>query len=111
MVKQAEKKKKQSPLMPVIGLFLAIIFGLFAVVLIGPASQFLLDQRVSFGTMDVNLRNGLIGGMLWLIMFGSAMFLVSILVGRDPDEKENIEFLKRTEQTRKQRERERKRRR
>lgn len=111
MVKQAKKVKKRNPLLPVFGLILAIIFVLFAAVLVPPVADFLRSRNVDFGTLGVDVQNLIIGGMIWFIMFGTAMFFVAILVGRNPGEKENIEFMKHAAKRRKQRERERKQRR
>ena len=111
MVKHAERKRKRNPLLPVFGIGLAVVFALFAFLLLDPARTFLLSNGVTFGTLQPSVRDLLIGGMIWFVLFGTSMFLVAIMVGRNFDEKENIDFLKQSAKMRKQRERERKRRR
>ncbi len=93
MVKVAEKKRKKNPLLPVLGIILALSFGLFAYLLVPPVAGFMRSKGVALPA-DVTTQYLLIGGLMWFLMFGIAMFLVSILVGRSYDENLRIEHQK-----------------
>lgn len=92
-VVQQKKKRKANRLLPVLGIALAITFAVIAYFLLEPVRGYLRAQGVT-SAFDPQLADLLIGGVLWLLMFGTAMFLVSIVVGRDPAEKQSIEFSK-----------------
>lgn len=104
MVKQAEKRRKRSPLLPVFGLVLALGFAAIAYVLSVPAYDFLMRQRVNFGTLGVNTAQLLIAAAIWIVLFGSSMFLVAILAGRTYDEDLSLKYYKEETKRRKQKE-------
>lgn len=95
MVKQAKKSKGPNRLLPIIGLVLGITFGLLAFVLTPTAKAFLVQQRVSFGGAAAATVDFLIWLVLWLVMFGIAMFIVALAVGTHEDDKTAMEFYKR----------------
>ena|SRR5689334_18359225 len=94
MVKQAAKENKRSPLLPILGLLLAV--GLLAIAYV------LVDQVV--------LKTGnFIGGhvlavigqstttyriaftvAIWVALLAVSYFLVAVLVGKDPNDKDAI---------------------
>ena len=88
MVKQAIKEKKRSPWVPVAGLILAIGLGVVAIFL----TNMIIDQNIaglggalqSTGA-NYNISKFALGLILWLIMTGTGYFIVSLLVGKDPD--------------------------
>jgi len=94
MVKHAEYKQRKNTLLPIFGAILAITFGFIAYVLVEPAQGFLRAQGVSFGTLSQLASDVLVGAVLWLLMFGVAMFIVAILTGRDRDEALALSFNK-----------------
>jgi uncharacterized membrane protein (DUF485 family) len=93
MVKQATKQRKSSPLLPIFGIVLALTFAVISYVFL-PTVQSYLSRQGVLGTMDPLTTKLLIGGVMWALMFGASMFLVSLLVGRDYDESMNIKFHK-----------------
>ncbi len=104
MVKQAERKRKRSPLLPLFGLLLALGFAAIAYVLSSPAYDFLVSRRVNFGNLGQNTSLLLIGAAIWIVLFGSSMFLVAILSGRTYDEDLSLKYYKEETKRRKQKE-------
>ncbi|MBN1963429.1 MAG: hypothetical protein JW910_02210 [Anaerolineae bacterium] len=101
-VKQAAPKKRPpSRLLPVMGVALALIFALFAYVLIDPTWNFLRDRGVQFGGLADNVIQLLIGFMIWIVFFGISMLVVAIIAGRNPEEKDTLRFYKEQERRRK----------
>ncbi|MBX3085417.1 MAG: hypothetical protein KF716_27530 [Anaerolineae bacterium] len=88
MVKQAVKEKKRSPLVPVAGLLLALGLAVVAYFL----TNLIIDQNFmgagaalkSTGA-NYNISFFALAVILWLIMTAIGYFLVSLLVGKDPD--------------------------
>ena len=111
MVKQAPKKRVRPN--PLFGIVLGLTFALFAYLLAPYGEQILREQGVRFGTVQPQVVQLLVGGTIWFVMFGSAMFLVAMLSGRGTEEDHAIKFAKQTVKDRKlmKREREIKRRR
>ena len=108
MVKKAEKKRRVNPLLPMFGAVLAVIFAFFAFLLKDPARSFLVSRRVDFGGMPSNTVDLLIAVTIWLVLFGTAMFIVAMMVGRSVDEKQAISFYKQEAKDRKRRQKEKK---
>ena len=100
--------KRRKPLLPIVGIVLALAFAFFAYLLTSPVRTFLVSRRVSFGGIPANMISPLIGVAIWLVLFLVAMFFVALLVGRDPVEDQAIKFnkeaLKRREQQKVERE-------
>lgn len=96
MVKKAENKRKQSRLLPVVGLVLGLTFALVSFVLIPTVKGFLIGQGVSFGTLSPTTIDLLVGGVIWVSMFGIAMFFVSVAIGTHHDDKAAREYYKRS---------------
>jgi hypothetical protein len=94
MVKQAKKKKSRAKnaIMPIVGIILALAFAFFAYLLTPGVEEFILDQGVSLDKIEPALRPIIIGGAIWLILFSIAMFVVSLMVGRDFDEDQALKF-------------------
>lgn len=87
MVKQAEKIRKRSPFLPVVGLIIAVGLGVVAALLIEPLLTLLPELRtalLSTGS-NYNYMRFAIGGVIWLVMCGLAYFLVALLAGNDPN--------------------------
>ena len=97
MVKQAEKRQKRSPFLPILGLFLAVV-GLaiswaaakliVAIPKIKGALASLPYTRV-FG-QNVNQGQIMLAFMLWLAFLAFAYFLVAVLAGKDPESTRDI---------------------
>lgn len=101
MVKQASKKQNSSRLLPVLGILLGLAFALVALVLLQPAKTFLFQRGVSFGGASAAAIDLLIGGVMWLVMFGIAMFIVAMAIGTHQDDKTAMEYYKRSAQRKK----------
>ncbi|MBN2472169.1 MAG: hypothetical protein JXN59_15710 [Anaerolineae bacterium] len=101
MVKQASKKRKPSRLLPILGLLLGIAFALVALVLLPTAKAFLVKQGVAFGGATSLVIDLLIGGVIWVVLFGAAMFIVSLAIGTHEDDKVAMEYYKRSADRRK----------
>lgn len=110
--KPPKKKRKSNPL---IGIFLAVFFFGVSYLLAPTIATFLRARGVSFG-LTTTTAQWLITALLFFVLFGIAMFVVSMLVGRDLDEdaaikfnKEAVkrrEFLRKEKEQRKERQRE-----
>ncbi len=84
MVKQSEKGKKRSPLLPVFGLLLAV--GLFAIAYFLSSTYVVHIKYVSSIMGPPSVKNSLIFAVaIWLGLLAIVYFVVAILVGRDPD--------------------------
>lgn len=94
MVKRAEYKRRNNPLLPIFGAILAIAYGVIAYVLLPYVQRYLRTQGISFGTLSPLVSDLLVGAVLWLAMFGVSMFIVAILTGRDYDENIALSFTK-----------------
>lgn len=96
MVKKSEYKPKQNRLLPIIGLALGVAFALVAYVLIPTVRGFLIQQGVSFGTLSRLAVDVLVGGVVWVTLFGIAMFFVSMAIGTHHDDKMAREYQRRS---------------
>lgn len=88
MVKQAVKEKKRNPWVPVGGLILALglaVVAYFLTNLVLDQNLFGLGAALKSTGSNYNISVFALGLILWLIMTGIGYFLVSILVGSDPD--------------------------
>jgi hypothetical protein len=94
----APKPKKKRPLLPVLGLSLAILLGLVSYLAAPALLQFGEDQSEDLKSQMDDFRNDpdfdalpdetpeyILMAMMWLIMMGLAMFLVSAAIGTDPE--------------------------
>ncbi len=111
MVKQADKTKKRSPLVPILGLFLAIGFlviaFMIAVLVIQNVPQ-VHNAMASLAPLKINnqlipigdapnggkvyLTMGHVGFtiMFWFVLAALGYFLVTIAAGKDPESAKNI---------------------
>src|SRR5258708_7918960 len=93
MVKKAEEKKVRSPLLPVFGLIMAV--SLFSVAFLfasGPVPDNPPVQGM-FQQMDrADIPKAIIGLAvgIWVIFLAAAVFLVAMLVGRDPEDAKQL---------------------
>ena len=110
MTKQ-NKKKKRNPLLPIIGLVLALSFAGIAYVVEPPVEAFLVNSGVSLSGLAPTTLRLLLAGMIWLVLFGTAMFIVAILSGHTPDEDESLRFYKESARRKKEQRRQKSRRR
>jgi hypothetical protein len=86
MVKQAEKERKRSPLLPVFGLLLAAGLFLVAYVVAGEVIKMPQVKGVVLGMKDT--AQLIFGFAIWLGLI--SFFLVAVLVGKDPDSTKGI---------------------
>ena len=101
MVKQSEKQRKSSRLLPVFGLLLGLAFAFVSFVLLPTVKAYLVRQGISFGGASALTIDLLIGGSMWVVMFGIAMFIVALAVGTHEDDKTAKEYYKRSAQRKK----------
>ncbi len=101
MVKQASRKQKPNRLLPIFGLLLGLAFALVAFVLLPTVKAFLIQRGVAFGGASAPMIDLLIGGVMWLVMFGIAMFIVAMAIGTHQDDKTAMEYYKRSAQRKK----------
>jgi|SRR5579859_4483810 len=89
MVRQAEKKTKRSPLLPVFGIILVVALGGIAYFL---SLNFVLKIPQVRAIADQSYSLALIGStvFVWLILAGIAYFLVALVVGKDPTDSNQI---------------------
>ena len=110
MVKQAEKVRKRSPLMPVFGLLLAIglLFVAFVIAVqvvrlpqvastLGELPQLKIgNSRIPLGMFGddthLYLTWGQVGFTLvfWFVLAGLSYFLVTVAVGKDPESAKEV---------------------
>lgn len=91
MVKEAQKTKKMHPLLPVMGLVIAVCLGVLAYFL-SPIVIDLIEKQV--GEYEFNQRVGnsrqyleyAFAAFIWLVLFALAMAIVSAAIGEDPEE-------------------------
>lgn len=89
-------------MLPVLGLILGLAFAAVAFVLLAPVKSYLIRQGVSFGTLTPAMSDLLIGGAMWVVMFGISMFIVALAAGTHEDDRIAAEYYKRSS-TRKRR--------
>lgn len=99
--REAEKPKKKRPLLPILGLSLAILLGVVAVMVAGPLLEFGEEQSDGFSKQLNQFRNDpqfenlpddtpeyVTAALLWFILMGLAMFIASAAVaGTDAERK------------------------
>jgi hypothetical protein len=88
------KQKRGKGLLPIIGLTLAILFGLVAY-FVAPSVVGLADKQDKINTQLEQFRDQqkygghiiiyVVAGTLWLFMLGLSVFFVSLSIGKDPD--------------------------
>lgn len=86
MVKQAEKKVKKSPLVPIFGLIIGGGLGLVAFIIMDPLlKSFPEFESALYAMPNYWFARFLVWLGIWLPMLLIAYFLVAILAGRDPN--------------------------
>ena len=92
MVKIAETEHKRSPLSSIYGLFLAI--GLFAIAYVITSEvlikKFPQVRDAAFGIAKPPIGTLIISFGIWLVLLALAFFVVSLLVGKDPNSAKQI---------------------
>lgn len=92
---QTQPKPKKRPLLPVIGLVLAVCFAAIAYVAAPPLVDLLADQSSKIsrqfatfrGDYGENSLDYIFMGLLWLTLLGVSAFVVALMAGRDPTKK------------------------
>ncbi|HML24378.1 MAG TPA: hypothetical protein PKD09_22170 [Aggregatilinea sp.] len=90
--RQSQPKRKGRPLLPVIGLLLAVCFAAIAYVIAPPLVDLLTEQSPKIGTQFAQLRRDygensveyIFTGLVWLLLLGLSSFIVALFVGKDP---------------------------
>ncbi|MFN7210118.1 MAG: hypothetical protein ACK4P1_06965 [Aggregatilineales bacterium] len=99
-IAREEKKKPRNPLAPIFGLILALglaALAYFLAQLIIPEVQqlrmvYVIETVAANGTKELFIKNEgilVVGGLLWLLLLGSAYALVAILAGPSKRDLEN----------------------
>lgn len=108
-----KKKRRVNPLLPVLGILMAIAVAVIAYILV----PYIVDQwpalnRIITSGQNIHVlwppsRERIIFTVvMWAVVFGAFMFVVALMVGRHPDEEENIKFQKEAAKRFKERQRE-----
>ncbi len=92
---QVEPKRKGRPLLPVIGLVLAVCFAAIAYVAAPPLVDFLAEQSPKISRQFATFRRDygdnsldyILMGLLWLTMLGVSTFIVALVAGGDSTKK------------------------
>jgi hypothetical protein len=102
MVKQADKKAKRSPLLPVFGAILVVALGGIAYFL---SQNFVLKipQVRSIASQSPQLALIASTVFVWLVLAGIGYFLVALLVGKDPNDSNQIPLPPRKKEIKKRR--------
>lgn len=96
MVRQAERRVKQSPLVPVFGLLIAIGLAAISILIVtmvidsGSVQQLQVFRDPAAPNRVVAILG--LAFVLWLSMLGIAYLLVALLSGRDPDDARRLEL-------------------
>lgn len=96
MVRQAERRVKRSPLVPVFGLVIAIGLAAMAILIVtmvidsGSVQQLLIFKDPAAPNRVVAIVG--LAFVLWLAMLSIAYLLVALLSGRDPDDARKLEL-------------------
>ncbi len=99
-IAREEKKKPRNPLAPIFGLILALALAAlayFLAQLIIPEVQqlrmvYVIETIAANGTRELFIKNEgilVVGGLLWLLLLGTAYALVAILAGPSKRDLEN----------------------
>ncbi len=99
-IAREEKKKPRNPLAPIFGLILALglaALAYFLAQLIIPEVQqlrmvYVIETIAANGTRELFIKNEgilVVGGLLWLLLLGTAYALVAILAGPSKRDLEN----------------------
>lgn len=98
---QTQKKKRGTKaFLPILGLILALLFALVAYFAAPPVVDFIEgrsakieaqfnDLRIDYGD---NIIDYVFAGLIWLVLLGLAVFLVSLMIGDDPD-RESFKYM------------------
>ncbi|MBX3065454.1 MAG: hypothetical protein U0528_16500 [Anaerolineae bacterium] len=86
MVKQAEKLKKVSPLLPIYGLVVAVGLAVVARLLVDPVLKVLpeLNSALLSSGYPYETMKWVVAGAMWIVFIGLAYFLVALISGKDP---------------------------
>jgi hypothetical protein len=90
MVKKAEVVRKRSPLLPVFGLITAVALFAIAYVLSSEVVVKIRQVRDTIPLQNMPLARWAFAFVIWLVLLGVAYFLVSLLVGKDPETATNV---------------------
>ena len=103
-IKQRKPKKRRNPWLPVIGLLLAVLFGVMAYGLtptvIDVLNLPLFNPDPPFPIEGDRL---IVTVIIWIVLFTIMTAIVAVLVGGDPDEKQGIQIRKDFEKRKKER--------
>ena len=98
MVKKAERIKKRNPMLPIFGVLTAIALAAIAwvisyyVVIKIPQIKTSMNASMVLPTGQGTL---IFAFGIWLVLLAFTFFLVSVLVGKDPDSAKDIKLPKR----------------
>ncbi|MHB8625841.1 MAG: hypothetical protein ACYDBJ_20915 [Aggregatilineales bacterium] len=115
-IKQAEKRRHRSPLLPIYGIIIVVCLYIVAYALenpladlirrVAPQSSFILPPPdVQFTPTFVMPSTGrlLVAVVIWVVLLAFVYFLVSLLTGRDPDSAKNLQLPPRTKEEKRKR--------
>lgn len=96
MVKQAERRAKPSPLVPVFGLIMAVGLAAIAILIVtmvidsGSIQQLQVFKDPAAPNRVVAILG--LAFVLWLAMLGIAYLLVALFAGKDPEDARRLEL-------------------
>lgn len=115
-IKQAEKRRQRSPLLPIYGILIAVCLYIVAFALehpmadlirkIAPQAGFVIplpDIQFTPTFVPPNSEQWLIAIPIWAVLLAFAYFLVAMLSGRDPDSAKNLRLPPRTKDEKRKR--------
>lgn len=97
---EAQPKKKSCPLLPIIGLLLAVCLAVIAYVVAPPLVDLVEDQNIRIAQQFEQFRRDygensldyIAAALLWLVMLALTAFIVALLIGKDPN-REVFEYM------------------
>lgn len=90
---EATPKKKNRPLLPIIGLVLAVCLAAIAYVAAPPLVDLIGEQNAQIGQQFEQFRRDygensldyIAAALVWLVMLALTAFIVALLIGKDPN--------------------------
>ena len=98
MVKEAKKQRKYRRIMPAMGFVIAVTLGIMSWLLAPEVVHFartdgpsMINERLSdMNDEELQYLEYAVTAMLFLVLFGAAMLMVSVAIGEDPMEEEML---------------------
>src|SRR5579864_9245594 len=114
VIKQMEKRRKRSPLLPIYGLLIVICLYIVAFALENPLVTLIDRVKPGFTLAGADLQltptfvmpssdRLLFAVPIWIMFLAFAYFLVAMMIGRDPNSGKDIQLPPRTKEEKRKR--------